>query len=206
MGNISVSLPSDGTTADVADYNTPITTIVNAINGNLDNSNLVSGAAIATDRIADNAITTNKIANSNITSDKIATDSHIISYVETGTGQSTASTSLIDATSMTVTFTTPASCTKVMLRAEATISSDTAGATFTLAITNSSNTIQVQRKDQITSSNVNALQTLLVSRRISVTASTSYTFKLRFSISGGTCVLNQGGNADSPTILWVERA
>jgi hypothetical protein len=30
MGTVSVSLPSDGTTADVADYNTPITTIVNA--------------------------------------------------------------------------------------------------------------------------------------------------------------------------------
>lgn len=42
MSTVSVTLPSDGTTADVSDYNTPITTIVNAINGNLDSSNISS--------------------------------------------------------------------------------------------------------------------------------------------------------------------
>lgn len=42
MSIISVSLPSDGTNADVSDYNTPITTIVNAINGNLDSTNIAS--------------------------------------------------------------------------------------------------------------------------------------------------------------------
>jgi hypothetical protein len=48
MGTVSVSLPSDGSTADVSDYNTPITTIVNAINGNLDSNNIssVSGTKI----------------------------------------------------------------------------------------------------------------------------------------------------------------
>lgn len=42
MGTISVTLPQDGTTADVADYNNPITTIVTAINGNLDSNNISS--------------------------------------------------------------------------------------------------------------------------------------------------------------------
>lgn len=42
MPNISITLPSDGSTADVADYNTPITTIKNAINGNLDSDNISS--------------------------------------------------------------------------------------------------------------------------------------------------------------------
>lgn len=56
MGTVSVSLPSDGTTADVADYNTPITTIVNAINGNLDNTNIASGAAITGSKLADASI------------------------------------------------------------------------------------------------------------------------------------------------------
>lgn len=55
MGTISVSLPSDGTTADVADYNTPITTIVNAINGNLDNDNISESAAIALSKLAQTA-------------------------------------------------------------------------------------------------------------------------------------------------------
>lgn len=63
MGTISVSLPSDGTTADVSDYNTPLTTIVNEINGNLDNSNLATNAAIAGTKIADAAITPAKWAN-----------------------------------------------------------------------------------------------------------------------------------------------
>ena len=52
MGQISVSLPSDGSTADVADYNSPITTIVNEVNSNLDNSNIKAGAAIDPTKLA----------------------------------------------------------------------------------------------------------------------------------------------------------
>lgn len=63
MATVSVTLPSDGTTADVADYNTPITTIVNEVNGNLDNANIKGGAAIATSKLADDAgITDAKIS------------------------------------------------------------------------------------------------------------------------------------------------
>lgn len=43
MATISVSLPSDGDTADVADYNVPINTIVTAINGNIDADNIEAG-------------------------------------------------------------------------------------------------------------------------------------------------------------------
>jgi len=52
MGTVTVSLPSDGSTADVGDYNTPITTLVNEFNGNIDNANIKTGAAIATSKIA----------------------------------------------------------------------------------------------------------------------------------------------------------
>jgi len=73
MGTIAVSLPSDGETIDVADYNTPVTTIVTEINGNLDNANIKTGAAIATSKLADDAgITTAKIADSNVTTAKLA--------------------------------------------------------------------------------------------------------------------------------------
>jgi len=61
MANISVSLPSDGETIDAADYNTPITTIVSEINGNLDNSNIASGAAIAGSKLANTSVTDSKI-------------------------------------------------------------------------------------------------------------------------------------------------
>lgn len=72
MATISVSLPSDGDTIDVADYNTPVTTIVNAINGNLDNDNIAAAAAIAGTKLADSAISTAKVADSAITTAKIA--------------------------------------------------------------------------------------------------------------------------------------
>lgn len=74
MGNISVSLPSDGTSADVSDYNTPLTTIVNAINGGLDNANIASGAAIATSKLAeDEGIGTSRIADGSVTPEKLST-------------------------------------------------------------------------------------------------------------------------------------
>lgn len=146
------------------------------------------------------------LVTSAVAADKVATDSQILTYVETTTGQSFATTGPVDATTMTVTFTTPASCTKILLRAEATISSDTSGAGNTLYITNAANTIQVKRTLITGQANVNALQHITVSRRITVTASTSYTFKIRIGNSAGTTVLNQGNSADSPTCLWVERA
>lgn len=62
MATISVSLPSDGETIDAADYNTPINTIVTAINGNLDNANISTSAAIAGSKLADGAITNAKLS------------------------------------------------------------------------------------------------------------------------------------------------
>lgn len=56
MSTVSVTLPADGTTADVADYNTPINTIVNEFNGNIDNANIKTAAAISGSKLADNSI------------------------------------------------------------------------------------------------------------------------------------------------------
>lgn len=46
MATISVSLPADGQTADAADYNVPINTIVSAINGGLDSNNISAGGLV----------------------------------------------------------------------------------------------------------------------------------------------------------------
>lgn len=62
MATISVSLPSDGSTADVADYNTPVTTIVNAINGGLDNNNISASAAIAGTKLASGGVDSLQLA------------------------------------------------------------------------------------------------------------------------------------------------
>lgn len=61
MGTISVSLPSDGQTADASDYNTPINTIVNEFNGNIDNANIKTGAAIAGSKLASASVTATQI-------------------------------------------------------------------------------------------------------------------------------------------------
>lgn len=61
MSTISISLPSDGSTADVSDYNTPLTTIANVINGNLDANNLATNA-VSTAKIQDGAVTNAKLS------------------------------------------------------------------------------------------------------------------------------------------------
>lgn len=62
MGVISLTLPTDGTTGDAADVNTPFNTIANEINGNLDNANIKSAAGIATSKIAaDGGLTTSSV-------------------------------------------------------------------------------------------------------------------------------------------------
>lgn len=74
MGTVSVSLPSDGQTIDAADYNTPITSIVNEMNGNIDNANIKTGAAIATSKLATDAgIVTGMIQNGAVDYTKAAT-------------------------------------------------------------------------------------------------------------------------------------
>lgn len=72
MGTISLTLPSDGSTAEVSDYNTPINTIKDEFNGNIDNDNIKSNAGIAGSKLADSAVTTAKIADDAITGAKIS--------------------------------------------------------------------------------------------------------------------------------------
>jgi hypothetical protein len=63
MGLISLTLPNDGETIDAADVNSPFNTIATAINGNLDNANIKTGAAIDGSKIADNSIPNTKMIN-----------------------------------------------------------------------------------------------------------------------------------------------
>ncbi len=98
MGTVSVSLPADGTGADVSDYNTPITTIVNEINGSLDNSNIASGAAIAGSKLADSAIT----------AEKIATSAICLGFAQRTSSFATSSTSAVLITDLSCSVTIPA--------------------------------------------------------------------------------------------------
>lgn len=52
MATVSPAQVSDGTTMDASDVNNPINTIANEFNGNIDNSNIKSAAAIDASKIA----------------------------------------------------------------------------------------------------------------------------------------------------------
>ena len=129
----------------------------------------------------------------------------ILGYTERATGQSTTSTSLTDATGLSMVIKIPANCYKIKFETEATVSNDTSTATGILAVTDSSNNVQVQRHVITGQANANALQHIDIKREISVTPETTYTFKLRFSTSSGTVVLNQGDGSTSPTVFIVSR-
>lgn len=63
MAIISPAQISDGTTIDAADVNNPINTIANEFNGNIDNNNIKTAAAIDGSKIADNSISASKLQN-----------------------------------------------------------------------------------------------------------------------------------------------
>jgi hypothetical protein len=103
MGTVTVSLPADGSTGTVSQYNTPLTTVVNELNGNIDNANIKSAAAIATSKLADDAgITNAKIANSTITASKLNLSPQ---SAQVDTSETTTSTTFVDLTTVTDTVT-----------------------------------------------------------------------------------------------------
>ncbi len=62
MGLISPAQVSDGSTADASDVNSPINTIANEFNGNIDNANIKSAAAIDASKLASGSITDTQMA------------------------------------------------------------------------------------------------------------------------------------------------
>lgn len=128
MGTISVTLPSDGQTADVADVNTPITTIVTEINGNLDNDNIKANAGISGSKIADSTVSGAKISTY-----KVLRQNHTTNITETTaimqSGWKYGTPGVSNVINFTVTF--PNAFTNVPIVTTA-YGGDTAGATTTL--------------------------------------------------------------------------
>lgn len=64
MALINYTPPADGETADASDVVTPLNTIYNEFNGNIDNANIKSAAAIDGSKLANGSITPNKLDSS----------------------------------------------------------------------------------------------------------------------------------------------
>lgn len=103
MGTVSITLPSDGTTAEVTDYNSPLTTIKDEINGNLDNDNIKAAAGIAGSKLADGGVTTAKLAANAATKNTTVLDN-----VAAGTQTITSTNTYTDLTNSSTTFTSVA--------------------------------------------------------------------------------------------------
>lgn len=133
--------------------------------------------------------------------------SNVITYVEgLTTGITTTSASYVD-TGLSVTFKAPTGCQYVIMKAEGPISSSSAGIYMPVAITDNSNVIQIERGESSTGASAGLKSTFTLSKRISVTPGTMYTFKLRYSSNGSaTVVINNGNLTTSPTMMWIERA
>ena len=188
MATISVSLPSDGTTADVSDYNTPITTIVNEVNGNLDNANIKTGAAIATSKLADDAgITTAKIAAGAVTSAK--TDfTPQVSEVDTAEGTTSTSYTNLATTGPAVTITVPSSG-KIWLSFGSLIANSVSGGSSYMALDISgANTVAAgatKYEVRMSAAN-NAYQTCAKSFLVTGLTPGSTTFTAKYKVSANT--------------------
>lgn len=174
MGTISVSLPSDGTTADVSDYNTPLTTIVNEFNGNIDNTNVKAGAGIDGSKLADSSIVADKIA-TGIQSNYVATN------------EGTTSTSYVELTTkQSVTVTVPNSG-KVLVDIGCNTDSATSNVTSYISFSASgANTVSVgtyEGRQNLATTGVNAASS--IQRRFLLTGLTagSTTFTLMFKVN-----------------------
>lgn len=201
MANISVSLPSDGTTADVSDYNTPITTIVNEFNGNIDNSNIKSGAAIATAKLADDAgVTTAKIADSAITSAKVATGVpvQIVNTTSTAVATGTTTTPLDDTipqitegTEFMTLSITPKSATNILvIQVIAMASFSAAAGTFITALHQDSTANALAADAQVTTGS-GFTYSLTLTHTMTAGTTSATTFRVRIGNSAaGTVTFN----------------
>jgi hypothetical protein len=104
MGLISYSNIQDGTTADGADVNTPLNTIFNEFNGNIDSNNIKDNSIIAS-KIYDGAVSTIKIADGAITLAKI--EDRVSTTTSTATLTPTKQVMVVTALAVNISIDTP---------------------------------------------------------------------------------------------------
>jgi len=94
MTLVSYTKATDGSTIDASDINTPLDTIYNDHNGNIDSNNLADNA-VTTAKITDANVTTAKIADANVTPVKWTNPYKFSAYCSTGKAVNTT-TAIVD--------------------------------------------------------------------------------------------------------------
>lgn len=200
MGQINVSLPSDGTTAEVSDYNTPITTIVDEINGALDNSNISASAAIAGSKLASGGVDTTQLANGAVEPDKLATGAATASVATSETTGSTTYTALTTAGPAVTVTTGVNGIALVYIKARMANTTDTAINYMSFAISGAttvaaSDTFATQRR--VSDNNAAGLETSGALFLVTGLTAGSNTFTASYRVNAGT------GTFDTRSILVV---
>lgn len=180
MPTINITTISDGSVASSSQVNTPLNTIVNAINGNLDSDNLAA-----------NAVTTAKIADANVTADKINLGVGSQSNTsDTGTTTSTSYTATLTSggTNPSVTVTIGANGNALVSISSRAGNSSADAQNFVTFVASGANTIAAGDMYALHIRNSTATATTRSSAVILLTGLTagSTTFTMNYKVSAGT--------------------
>lgn len=186
MGAIAVTLPSDGTTADVADYNTPITTIVNEINGNLSDANISASAAISGSKLGNK--TGHVVQSAGTMYPSVATGTTLVPLDDT-IPQSTEGTQF-----MTQSITPTASGNTIEVDVTM-VASYSVLATMTVALFKDSDTDAIAASPMVGDTST-GMYTIRLLHRMTAPSTTAIAFKVRAGAeNAGTFTFNGTGGA-----------
>lgn len=190
----------------MADVNTPINTIVNEVNGNLDNANIKSGAAIATSKLADDAgITYAKVAAGfpvQIVSSFIsaaASGSTVIPHDDT-IPQNNEGTEF-----MTLSITPKASTNLLIVEAVAMLSSDTSGRNIVAALFQDT-TVDAKAVMNFNCDTALAMFPVTVSFSMTAGTTSSTTFKLRAGSGSNPATITINGRSGARFLGGVPKS
>ena len=191
MTNVTINNISDGTTADASDINTPLNTIVDAINGNLDNDNIKAGAGIDGSKLADNSIS----------SGKLAAGAVLLGSSKKTSSQGSITTTETDVTSLTVTANVPTGGRSVKVTCFASVTSTVLNDAIKMRFYEDSTLIGSSQVIQV--GGVGYTQQINFVMTTTPTAG-SHTYKATVFRNAGTGTISVNGSSTEPSIILVE--
>lgn len=211
MSLISFTESADGETADASDINTPLNTIYDDYNGNIDQNNLADGAVtaakLATDavtnvKVANNAIDTAELVDGAVTSDKVA-DGILVNHAIATLNSSSTTSSIIpfddtipqntEGTEILTVSITPKSSTNILVVEAKVAFSNGAGVTDTTIAIFRDSTANAKCADYADGVPSDGTGSLIAKFSETAGATSSTTFKVRIGVNGGTVRWNGSG-------------